>query len=66
MGPFLFGGAVLTKVEVVNAQQIDGVHRKSGEVIDVSPGRARDLINAGKANAAVKHAPAPSDVKGGK
>lgn len=39
----------MTKVRVVNAQEIDGVRRRRGEVIDVSPGRARSLVNAGKA-----------------
>lgn len=41
----------MPKVQVVNAQSIDGVYRKRDEVIDVSPGRARDLIAAGKARA---------------
>ena len=46
----------MTKVEVVNRRVIDGKERKRGEVIDVTPGRARDLINSGKA---VAHAEAP-------
>lgn len=41
----------MTKVVVVNSQEIDGKRRKRDEVIDVSPGRARDLINEGKARA---------------
>lgn len=39
----------MAKVKVVNRQVIDGKERKRGEVIEVSPGRARDLENQGKA-----------------
>lgn len=38
----------MTKVVIVNGQEIDGKYRKSGEVIEVSPGRARDLEFQGK------------------
>ena len=57
------------KVQVVNAQSIDGVDRKRGEVIDVAPGRGRDLIAAGKARevsagkSAVKPAPVAKEAK---
>ena len=53
----------MVKVQVVNGQEIDGKKRKSGEVIEVSPGRARDLIYDGKA---VEVAPAKKEaVKNG-
>lgn len=39
----------MTKVQVVNRQEIDGKEYKRGQVIDVAPARARDLIAAGKA-----------------
>ena len=38
----------MAKVQVANGQEIDGRYRKSGEVIEVSPGRARDLEFQGK------------------
>lgn len=38
----------MTKVVVVNSQEIDGKYRKRGETITVSPGRARDLVAVGK------------------
>lgn len=38
----------MAKVQVANGQEIDGKYRKSGEVIEVSPGRARDLEFQGK------------------
>lgn len=41
----------MTKVQVVNRREIDGKERKRDEVIEVSPGQARDLISAGKARA---------------
>lgn len=41
----------MTRVEVVNRQEIDGKTYKRGEVIEVSAGRARDLISAGKVRA---------------
>lgn len=54
----------MTRVEVVNRQEIDGKEYKRGEVIDVPDGRARDLITAGKARVpAEKAAPAQADVK---
>ncbi|GAA1323150.1 hypothetical protein ACFSWE_08625 [Leucobacter albus] len=44
----------MAHVEVVNRQEIDGVNYERGEVIEVSAGRARDLISAGKVRAAEK------------
>ena len=44
----------MAHVEVVNSQEIDGKDRKRGEAIEVSAGRARDLIAAGKVRAADK------------
>lgn len=41
----------MAHVEVVNRQVIDGKERKRGEVVEVSEGRARDLIAAGKVRA---------------
>lgn len=38
----------MTKVQVVNAQSIDGRKYKRDEVAEFSDGRARDLIDAGK------------------
>lgn len=55
----------MAQVEVVNRQVIDGKEYKRGQVITVSDGRARDLINAGKARQAAetpKPAPAPKEV----
>lgn len=50
----------MTKVQVVNRQAIDGKEYKRGQVIDVSPGRARDLLNEGKVREPEKvQAPAP-------
>lgn len=37
----------MTKVQVVNAQSLDGREYKKDQVIDVPPGRARDLLNDG-------------------
>lgn len=65
----------MAKVKVVNRQVIDGKERKRGEVIEVSAGRARDLVNDGKVQlvraadkAAAKPggAPKPAQVKGAK
>lgn len=61
----------MTRVEVVNRQAIDGKEYKRGQVISVAPGRARDLINAGKVRvpaAKPKTTPAakPPEPKGGK
>lgn len=68
----------MAHVEVVNAQPIDGVERERGEVIEVSDGRARDLVAAGKANWATTPSavtneadkatpkPAPEKKEGGK
>lgn len=53
----------MAHVEVVNRQEIDGKERKRGEVIEVSAGRARDLIAAGKVRAA--DGPGDVDSKGG-
>lgn len=50
----------MTRVEVVNRQEIGGKEYKRGQVITVADGEARDLINAGKARVPVKaEKPAP-------
>lgn len=51
----------MAKVEVVNRQVIDGKEYKRGEAAEVSEGRARDLIAAGKARE-VKGSPKPAPV----
>ena len=51
----------MARVEVVNRQEIDGKEVKRGQVIEVSPGRARDLIAAGKVRE-VEEAPKPAPV----
>lgn len=51
----------MTRVKIVNRQVIDGEEVKRGQVITVSDGRARDLINSGKAVPA-QEAPKPAPV----
>lgn len=56
----------MAKVEVVNRQEIDGKEYKRDQVIEVSEGRARDLIKAGKVRAVAetpKPAPVPKEAK---
>jgi hypothetical protein len=58
---------LMTRVEVVNRQVIGGKERKKGEVIDVSPARARDLINESKARPVeAVEKPAPAAKEGAK
>lgn len=42
----------MRRVQIVNAQSIDGCWCERDEVVEVDEGRARDLVNAGKARIA--------------
>ena len=62
----------MTRVEVVNRQSIDGKEYKRGQTVELSNGRARDLIIAGKVRAVAEAPATPQtattavETKGGK
>lgn len=56
----------MTKVVVANRLVRDGKTYKGGDVVDVSPGEARELIGLGKVRAHVETKPVVPAVKEGK
>ena len=56
----------MVKVVVANRLVRDGKTHKGGDVINVTPGEARDLLGQGKVRAHVEEKPAESAAKGAK
>lgn len=54
----------MTKVVVANRLERDGKTFKGGDVVDVSPGEAADLLYRGSARAYVEPKPEVQAVKG--